>query len=152
MNKIKKIDTDINININSYINILVKELSEVLSEICEELNTNASEFKNGLTRIISRMVLYMKNSPDKIFIFPDTIPGFAVMSIKKEDIDGDVVTEKKIELDELKSITQVLSNYTKKTSCNVVTIENKNFIIAFFPSDDHEVRKSLKNLGFYFSY
>lgn len=148
----KKLDVDLNENFNSYVNIIINELTDVLVEICEELNTNANLFKQGMHRIVSRMLNYIKNTDDNIFLFPDSIPGFAVMCIKKKSYNQETTKTQVIEVDELKSVTKVLEEYTKKTSCHVITIESLDLILSFFPTDDNEIRKSLKNLGLYSSY
>ncbi len=143
------------------ITVSAKEISQstsiFLGEEIEELNVSDFTFRSGMERAMHRMLTAILKKPQKCLIFPDTIPGFTVVSCLKVEIKNrDSIKTPPVkrnpveEPKEFGVLNSIIDNYFSKNQQKVLLIENEEIILAMFPVAD--TRKNLKELDFYITY
>lgn len=138
-------------NIDFITNKIVNEVSIELVEKIEELNVNCSEFKIGLRRCIIRLLNVINKKDDKCLFFTDLIPGFTILSLKKnKQIFENVEYNEKYSVlasVEINNASKIMNKYVEITGNRVIFIEVDDVVLLLFPVED--TKKNLEDLGFY---
>lgn len=142
-------------DLNKTVAFLSTDISIFLSEELEDLNVSSYIFRSGIERALTRILSSLIKKPQRIVIFPDSVPGFTLMIFRKIEIPINVVAPKinrdaSIEIKESQLLYNVVSHFFNKNQQKVLIIENEDIIFALFPVAD--TRKNLKDLGLYISY
>ncbi len=137
-----------------------KEISQstsiFLGEEIEELNVSDFTFRSGMERAMHRMLSAIVKKQQKCLIFPDTIPGFTVMSFVKIEFNREeckIPALKRNPIEEPKELgvlNSIIDNYFSKNQQKVLLIESTELLLAMFPVAD--TRRNLKELDFYITY
>ena len=159
-------------NQDSSVLFITSSVASFLADEIEELNTNATIFRSGLQRCVLNVLKIMETQKDEhFFIFPNSIPGFTLIVVRKnnENIKNVIKNAEKIEnkknstlnkksnnnnhnnkrLDDL-ILERIMNIYFKKNEEKILLVENVDVVFAFFPLAD--TRKNLKELELYITY
>jgi hypothetical protein len=147
-------------NIEKTSEYLSRDISNFLAEDIEELNISSYMFRSGMERSISRVLGVLIKHEQQIVIFPDSIPGFTMMTVKKEknikikNIEAPKEKNKKLTPIEKKAeeraLNHVMDNFFQKNKQKVLFIENSDMIFVLFPVND--TRKNLKEMELYITF
>lgn len=148
-------------NIEKTSEYLSRDISIFLGEEIEELNISSYMFRSGMERSMNRVLNALMKQEQQIVIFPDSIPGFTMMTVKKyknsminqenestkEKIKKLTSVEKKAEE---RALNHVMDNFFQKNKQKVLFIENSDIIFVLFPVGD--TRKNLKEMELYITF
>lgn len=135
---------------------LALDVATFLGEQIEELNIHSHIFRSGIEKSFARVLVAMQKREQSVLIFPDSIPGFTLMSFKKDSYNQSELSDIEIkrdpvqELKEAKTMDLVVSNYFMKSKQKVLVIESEDIIFGLFPVED--TKKNLKELGIFVTY
>lgn len=118
----------------------------------EDLNVRSSVFRQGMERSFIRVLNALYKKQEQFVIFPEAIPGYTLLTFKKQNRDVyfvELKREPSAELKEFTIVNSVLNNFFKKNQ-QILLIENKDIIFAMFPVSD--IKKNLKDLDLYITY
>lgn len=134
---------------------LSNDISVFLAEEIDELNISSYTFRSGMERSLMRVLNSLVKQPQPVVIFPDSVPGFTMMTFRKSQLPEDVETAK-VERNPVKEVreSQVLDNvinrFFAKNQQKVLLIENADVIFALFPVAD--TRKNLRDMELYITF
>ena len=136
------------------VGFLAKDIAVFLNEEIEELNVSSHIFRAGLERSLLRMLNALIKQDKQVVIFPDSIPGFTLMTFRKVEIvqtEG-VLVERNAnqEMAEFSVLNSVMNRQFSKNKQKILLIENDDLLFALFPVAD--TRKNLKELDLYITY
>lgn len=130
--------------------ILAFEVGQVLGEEMDDLNVTSSLFRSGMERCFSRVLSAMLAKEQRLFIFPDAIPGYSMLAFKKTvvvaqpvDTSRDPLTEPQ----EMKVIETMFDRFFQRNRHKVLLIDSIDLIVVLFPFT--HLRKSLKEMDLY---
>jgi len=135
--------------------IMATDIAFVLGTEIEDLNSNADVFKKSLERPIQFMLNMIFKKPEAFLIFPDIIPCFSVIVVRKSELvsgQSEKVVDRdlKNEVHEVKILDSILQKFFKKNQGKVIIIDNQDIIFALLPVGD--LKKALKEAEIYVSY
>lgn len=153
MDDIKKIQIE-TLSVTSLTSRIISTVITHISEEIEEMNVMEATFRRSMTRSVEMIVNAAYKKSEKSLVFPNIIPGFTTMIIKKLNYNlneveiSEVERDPKNEMKELDLVNNILTKFFKKSNnSKVLVIENQDMIFAFLPVAD--IRKNLKDLELY---
>jgi hypothetical protein len=135
-------------DIASASSILASDVAIALAEDIDELSTH-SEFRQGLQRVIHRILLVVARHQERISFFNEAIPGFTLMVFKKEPITtSSSVQDQTDDLSgEMTAASVLIAQFFKRTGARVLAVEGVDVVCVFFPTSD--VKRNLREMGFF---
>ena len=130
---------------------LSNDISLVLAMEIDDLPTHKHEFRQGMQRAFSKVLVRATQETKRVIVFNDAIPGFVLMLFKKNNSLQQEKVEWSIDNDENTTESEAASvlakQYFQRTKHRVVTVESEDALFVFFPVAD--LKKNLKEMGFY---
>lgn len=137
-------------------NLITEEISLFLKNEIEDLNVSSHLFKSGLERNLNRILVVLERNEKTMLIFPDSIPGFTTMCVKKtkkEIKTKEIKKHKKNytqEIEEINVIEMTIERFFNKNKQKTIVFETNEIVIILFPFAD--TKQNLKDMGLYITY
>lgn len=139
---------------------MANEIGATLGAMVEDLAWGNSEIKLSLQRCCRRVLSAAANKEERVVFFHEAIPGFTVLTLKKEgwgsvneekqngenSVKDIIESDKEIE-ERNQAVQSIISAYVNRTGNRVLAIEGKDIILILFPVSD--LKKNLEEMGFY---
>ncbi len=138
--------------------MLAQDVSSVLASAVDELATHGHDFRTGMNRVFLRVLRMARERSEQVVLFNEAVPGFTLMLFKKDpqqpqwEASGTEVSAEAQEAEagpELAAASRVIVQFVQRTKDRVLTVETDDALFVFFPASD--VKKNLKEMGFYFT-
>jgi hypothetical protein len=130
---------------------MAQEVLLALAEVVEDINTSHHEFRSALESTAARVMKHIDKSSERIGIYEETLPGFTLMVIKKDDgniqkTDRKTVEDPEVDEGAFEAAAMLIEQFMKRTQHTIISIEHASVLLVLFPVND--TRKHLKALGF----
>lgn len=153
--KINKLNTFENLPKTAY--YLSADIAAFLSDEIDELNVYSHVFRSGMEKCFLRVLDSLVKQEQPVVIFPDSIPGFTMMVLKrnnlkkdKSEIKSDESTQSVEVFKESKVVDSVISKFFEKNQQKVLLIENKDLMFIMLPVSD--AKKQLQEMDLYITF
>lgn len=127
----------------------------MLHDADEDLDTSDRRFRQGVQSCFHRVLVLLASKKEKIVFLNEAVPGFTVLSIKKEGW-GDKpstpaeppvsVPTPELDEDRADAVNRIISAYVQRTGKRVLMVEGRDIVLIMFPVAD--LRRNLEEMGF----
>lgn len=129
------------------------EIAFALAEKVDELNVMRGDFRSSLEMACKRTLMVIFRREERCVVIPDALPGFTLMGFKRKGGLLESATKEEQEAatklsPESHAAAMIIGEFFEKTEEQVLVIDCPDALLALFPVS--ELRKNLKQLGFYF--
>lgn len=137
------------VNVEEASALLAGDVAIALGEDVDELSTHQADFRQGIQRILRRLLKMVLSHEERVSFFNEAVPGFTLMVFKKEPlaVSGCAPLPREDLSSEMAAASVMIEQFFKRTGSRVLAVEGVDVVCVFFPATD--VKRNLRELGFY---
>lgn len=121
----------------------------MLNDSDDDVDTSDSRFRSGVQNCFRKVLVSISSKKEKVVFLNEAVPGFTVLSIKKDgwgEVKKPNSKKPEYEAERSDAVNKIISAYVKRTGKRVLMVEGDDIVLIMFPVAD--LKKNLEDMGF----